>query len=690
MSTRFRLGPTTFLTTIALWERIIRGGGPVDPSPTNTVQPFITGDLFVGETLTCYPGVWYGAPYPTFTYQWQVWNGTAFEDLVGETNQTYVAAADTDYRCLVTGTNLHGSLTVESDTVDIEPALQAPAFSVLPSISGNTTTGSTLTLDPGVHTGNPAPSSVYQWQFFDTGTSTWGDLVGETGLTVVASVDGEYRAQVTLTNSQGTAVEVTASIVVGTVVAPSNLQNPQISGNAYVGSTLYAIPGTWSDADSFGYQWQTQDTSTLVWSDIVGATSDEYVSASAVPHRCVISGINTASTVTANSNTLTVSEVPTGTTTVTHYSSTFDANDVSDPWLIPSGCSISGGAFNFKNTSSNVTAEKILALPAGTYEVEYDILTGDTGLKGNVTIWFNSAADTTDEITRTDVTGTFIHPLTSTAAISSLEIRVTRQDSTMDIKVGRLIVRGTGTGEVNQAPSLDYAPQIRGVLETGETLYATHGVWFANPESSYTIQWYKQNASTSAWEAVSGATSFTFVPSEAGTYRVTVSVSNSEGSSSSNSTSVVVTGESSGGGETPPPVGTYSELRLRIPQTWGAPSVSLAEVKFRATAGGADLTFSSTYASTEANPASNAFDGSTSTWWSSMVGDESRYIGGVLSTPSGFAQLVMTFPNIEPDYYEEAPQRFIVEGWNGTAWVTLMEDESEPVWSPGETRTYTV
>lgn len=692
MSTRFRIGPTTFLTTIALWERLIRGGGPVDPRPTNTVQPFITGNLFVGQTLTCNPGVWYGDPYPTFTYQWQMWNGTTFENILNATAASYSPTVDSDFRCIVTGTNLHGSTPVESDTVDIEPALSAPSFSTQPTISGGTTTGSTLTLDQGTWTGNPVPTAAQQWQKFDVPSGVWGDLVGETALTYVANVDGEYRAKVTLTNSQGTAVEVTVSIVVGAAVAPALLESPQIGGNAYVGSMLYVIPGTWTDTDSYTYQWQTQNTSTLVWSNISAATGTSHDTTVVAPHRCLVYGKNTVSTVEGISDTLNVADLPTGTTTVTHYSSSFDTDD---GWTLPIGTSISGGALNFDNTTENVTASRSMptSLPAGTYTVESSILAGDSAdgaTKGNVTVYLNSLADSTGEVTRTDVLGTFTDTITTASALSTMGIRVTRQDLTMNIKVGHIIVRGEGISVINQAPTLDYAPQLRGIAETGQILYSTHGVWFGNPEMTYAVQWYKYNTSTLAWDAISAATSFTYTPTEPGDYRTTVTVTNSEGVGSANSASITVTGESAGGGTPAPAPGTYNQYRVVVTETWGAPTVSLAEVQIHAAPGQSPLTPSSVFASTESMPAANAFDVVHATWWNSSIGDATPHIGGVLDTASAIGELHLVYPNIEPEYYEEAPRSFRLEGWDGTQWQPLLVVEGAPRWTPGETRTYTV
>lgn len=702
MSTRFKIGPTTFLTTIALWERLQRGGAPVDPKPLNTVQPFIEGVLNVDQELTCNPGVWYGAPYPTFTYQWQQWDGTAWVNISLATNQKYTPTVDADFRCLVTGTNVHGSTTAESDTVDIEPALSAPAFSVLPSISGNTTTGSTLTLDPGVHVGNPTPTAAYQWQKFDSGSGLWADVGGATATTYVANVDGEYRAKVTLTNTQGTAVEVTLSIVVGAAVAPSLLESPQIGGNAYVGSNIYVIPGTWTDTDSYAYQWQTQDTSTLVWSNITGATGTTHDTTVAAPHRCLVYGKNTVSTVEGISNTLTTSNLPTGTTAGELLSNGSFTGASSTGWTV------TGGGTTFTNstvdmystTATQVVGQAISASAGAVLTLKFFLnayVDGNIGPRvrftdGTYMYFFGdqagnsplSGGEATTAVGTTVTAPTITVPAGKT--VDLFEFRVSRRNSLVDVETDNYSLTGPVTSVVNQAPALDYAPQIRGIKETGQTLYSTHGVWFGNPEMTYAVQWYKYNTSTAAWVAVSGATSFSFVPTEAGDYRTTVTVTNSEGTNSANSTTVTVTGTSAPA----PSPGTYSQFRLVVDANWGAPTTSLAEVSFRATAGGSSIAASSYSASSESLPVGNAFDGDANTWWNSVIGDQVPHVLMVCSSASALAQVAITYPNIEPEYYEEAPRKFRVQGWDGSAWITLLETLEAPRWSPGETRTYTL
>jgi len=77
-------------------------------APTNLIAPVISGPETIPGVLSCFPGVWDGAPTPSYTYQW-------FSDgnpIVGETTNTLSTLAsmsDTDITCGVTATNTSGS-----------------------------------------------------------------------------------------------------------------------------------------------------------------------------------------------------------------------------------------------------------------------------------------------------------------------------------------------------------------------------------------------------------------------------------------------------------------------------------------------------------------------------------------------------------------------------------------------------
>src|SRR5690606_4454326 len=101
------------------------------------------------------------------------------------------------------------------------------------------------------------------------------DIPGANGTSLLltdAYVGKVIGVVVTATNSQGSASEVA---VMGSAVAaapPVNTFAPSISGQARVGETLTANPGTWtgSPAPTFAYQWKADA------SNIVGATSSTY------------------------------------------------------------------------------------------------------------------------------------------------------------------------------------------------------------------------------------------------------------------------------------------------------------------------------------------------------------------------------------------------------------------------------
>lgn len=195
----------------------------------------------------------------------------------------------------------------------VDPA--APANAVAPSISGSTTLGGTLTTTNGTWSGVPAPKFAYQWQRFTAGA--WADIAGATATTHVTANDGPHRCRVTATNPSGTAQAVfSGEITVGTsAVAPSNTNAPEISGTAYDGNTIYALPGDWSGTSpiTYAYQWQVQDAATLAWNDIGGATTASYLLPSAAKYRCRVRASNAASSgVDAFSNVMTVSAKASG------------------------------------------------------------------------------------------------------------------------------------------------------------------------------------------------------------------------------------------------------------------------------------------------------------------------------------------------------------------------------------------
>jgi hypothetical protein len=177
-------------------------------SPYNTVAPAITGTIRVGETQTSTNGTWSNTP-TSYTYQWQSSsNGILWTNIAdSSTAATYIptfAQANLQLRVTISAVNAVDTATVTSNVVS---GFLPPEATVIPTISGTTTAGLTLTATSGTW---PQTSSgyVYQWQRSTNGVS-WSDISSATSSTyVLASGDAGYviRVQVSLSTNAGTSV----------------------------------------------------------------------------------------------------------------------------------------------------------------------------------------------------------------------------------------------------------------------------------------------------------------------------------------------------------------------------------------------------------------------------------------------------------------------------------------------------
>lgn len=90
----------------------------------------------------------------------------------------------------------------------------APTITTNPTISGTAKVGETLTATAGDTTGTPPPTSTFQWQRSDNGTSGWSDISGATGTTyvLVSADETKYlRVEQTATNIEGSVTATSAS-----------------------------------------------------------------------------------------------------------------------------------------------------------------------------------------------------------------------------------------------------------------------------------------------------------------------------------------------------------------------------------------------------------------------------------------------------------------------------------------------
>jgi hypothetical protein len=242
---------------------------PPAPPPTQAATPLsslspptISGSVVVGGTLTAAPGSWSDSS-ATFTYAWDRCDGngscTAIDGAGGGTYE--LAPADRDAFVRVRVTAHVGDVSASRSTSSVGPvtsaAPAAPTALTKPSISGDAVVGAQLTADPGNWSDSDA-TLTFAWERCD-GTGGCRTIDGAVGSTYVVSADdvGSFLL-VAVTASNGGGWNEADSLPTGVVVpaVPAVVTAPDISGDAIVGSTLTADPGTWSDPTaSFTYAW---------------------------------------------------------------------------------------------------------------------------------------------------------------------------------------------------------------------------------------------------------------------------------------------------------------------------------------------------------------------------------------------------------------------------------------------------
>jgi hypothetical protein len=214
-----------------------------------SVIPTITGTTTVGSTLTAVPGAWSPAGVG-FAYQWYT-DGSRIEGTTKATLDLTPELAGKAITVAVTGTKA-GYITATTASVPTEKVTTAALTSVIPTITGISTVGSTLTAVPGIW-GPDGVELSYQWSADGTriegATKAILDLAPElAGKAITVAVTGT-KAGYTTTSKSSAATERVATASLASVI-------PTITGTPTVGNTLSAVPGAWSPAGvEFAYQW---------------------------------------------------------------------------------------------------------------------------------------------------------------------------------------------------------------------------------------------------------------------------------------------------------------------------------------------------------------------------------------------------------------------------------------------------
>lgn len=189
-----------FDATKTALNTIIAAFPAVNPSIiTPSVLPNVVPTLGVPVSVNL--GTYDGVPQPAVTYQWKR-DGS---NIAGATAQVYTpvtADVGNTLSVVITGTN-SGSTATETlaFTDDVADNAAYPHNTAVPTITGTTTAGQTLTGHDGTWTGTPAPTLTRQW-YRDT-TAIAGQTAA-TYLLVAGDATHTITYKVTGTNTKGT------------------------------------------------------------------------------------------------------------------------------------------------------------------------------------------------------------------------------------------------------------------------------------------------------------------------------------------------------------------------------------------------------------------------------------------------------------------------------------------------------
>jgi Subtilase family len=307
---------TIYLQRLAAGQQVLQGVVYADASGTPGALLGVSNEVTFGTSAT---SGWFDLPFasPVTLQPGTYWIGLidgATTDVFGlrydSVANSGAVAADT----YSDGpSNPFGPPTrFDSEQISVyatySPATAAPVNTSLPTITGSTVQGQTLSAQQGSWTNNPT-TFAYQWRDCDGSGANCVDIPGASSSSYVltaSDVNSTIRVAVTASNAGGSATAVSGpTAVVQPPAAPVNTSLPTISGVAMQGQTLSAQPGSWSNnPTSFAYQWRDCDGSGANCVDIPGATSSSYLLAASDVNftiRVAVTASNTSGSSTASS-----------------------------------------------------------------------------------------------------------------------------------------------------------------------------------------------------------------------------------------------------------------------------------------------------------------------------------------------------------------------------------------------------
>ena len=309
----------------------------INDDPTGSVS--IDGTAREDETLTAnVDNVTDADGLGALSYQWQRSNDSSFENIAGETGNTYTLG-DTDVgqtlRVQVSYRDQRGAdeRLISDATLAVTNVNDEPTGSV--SIDGTVEEDQTLTANTDTLADDDGLGTLnYQWQR-STNSGGFGAIENATSRTYTlgdGDVDREVRVQISYTDDGGMGESLTSTstaAVENVNDAPSG--SVTIDGTVSEDQTLTAnitalqdADGLPTVADAFTYQWQSNTGANGAFEPIAGATSQNYTLGDADVGREVrvevryTDGNNTDETVTSTPTTAVsnINDSPSGSVTI--------------------------------------------------------------------------------------------------------------------------------------------------------------------------------------------------------------------------------------------------------------------------------------------------------------------------------------------------------------------------------------
>ncbi|HSV51525.1 MAG TPA: hypothetical protein VLJ57_05370 [Burkholderiaceae bacterium] len=260
----------------------------VEDEATGTLG--ISGNVSEGQTITAdIPDLSDEDGGATIAYQWQTSSdGSDWQNIAGATDDTFDIPGDQSYvdayiRVTAVTTDDYSGTTPFTSSSQVVINVEDEATGTL-AFSGDVSEGQTLTADiPDFSDVDGGASIAYQWQV-SSDDASWVNIAGATDDSFDIADDQTYVDQyirvtaVTTDDYSGTTPFTSTSQQVANV---NDLPTGALvyTGTLTVGNVLTADASAISDEDglgAFGYQWQTSVDGATAWSDIVGASDDQF------------------------------------------------------------------------------------------------------------------------------------------------------------------------------------------------------------------------------------------------------------------------------------------------------------------------------------------------------------------------------------------------------------------------------